>query len=694
MWLTFLSLISCTRDQKPLSINSPNQEISVNLFTTELSEPAYSVHFKDKLIIDTSRLGFTFKEMQPLEKDISIVGSEKRSFEESWQPVWGTKKEISNHFNELTVLFRENFTPSRLFKVIVRVYNDGLGLRYDFPAQEEEELPLEVTIMAENTQFIFTGDHDCWWIPADYDSYEYTYDHTKISGIDASRYSEENRRPDRRIANFRAVNTPVTLKTAEGNYISMHEANLTDYAGMTLAVTSEKPGFRSELVPWVDGSRVKTRFPFVTPWRTIQITDKATDLIDSDLILNLNEPSSFENTDWIEPMKYTGIWWELHVRKSSWAVEASKGFFPSEVQGYHGANTGNAIRYIDFNAKNGIKGLLIEGWNTGWEYWGADTTEFFDFVTPYPDFNIEEVVRYGKENDVEIIGHHETSGDAQNYDKRLDQAFKFYRDLGIKAVKTGYAGGITPKGERHHGQWMVRHYRKVVETAAKYQISINAHEPIKDTGIRRTWPNMMTREGVRGMEYNAWSQGNPPDHTTILPFTRMLSGPLDYTPGIFDIKFDQYRTEEHVKTTLAKQLALMVVLYSPLQMAADMVENYVDHPAFQFIRDVGVDWEESLSLDGEIGEYLSIARKEKNTGKWFLGAISNKEARTLDVSLDFLEPEASYKAVIYADAPDAHWYDNPLAMDITEQRVDQNASLTLKIAPGGGAAVTMEMISN
>ncbi|WP_217988293.1 glycoside hydrolase family 97 protein [Aliifodinibius salipaludis] len=677
------------------TVSSPDGNLAVTFSLSNSGSPQYTVQYGDDQVIDTSGLGIEFQSLPPLKDGVQISSIERRSVNETWQPVWGEQKEVRSHYNELLVSLKETNNQERVVKLRFRVFNDGVGFRYEVPAQKS--MADSLFVMNEQTEFALTGDHTSWWIPADYDSYEYNYKQTKVSEIDASEFAGENERVDRQIDNFNAANTPITMKTEDGIYLSFHEANLTDYAGMTLGVTEDLK-LVSELVPWADGTKVKTKAPFSTPWRTIQVGKSPAALAESFLLQNLNDPNKLDDTSWIEPMKYTGIWWEMHIGKSTWGMEdAADGSFDDQGGSTHGATTQNAKQYVDFNNKAGIKGLLIEGWNTGWEYWGTDSLGFFDFTTPYPDFDLQEVVDYAQANNVALVGHHETSGQAAHYETRLDTAFQLYHDLGIHHVKTGYAGGVIPKGEYHHGQWMVRHYRKVLEKAAEYQIGINAHEPIKATGLRRTYPNMMTREGVRGMEYNAWSEGMPPEHTTILPFTRALSGPIDYTPGIFDITFNEYSDQEQVKSTLANQLALYVVLYSPMQMAADLPENYLMdngdfHPMFQFIRDVPVDWDASHIIDAQIGDYVITARKEKDNSTWFLGAVTDENDRTVEVPLNFLDDDETYEATIYKDGKTAHWEDNPTDYTIDTQEVNSDTVLELWMAPGGGTAISFEAL--
>ena len=554
-----------------------------------------------------------------------------------------------------------------------------------------------LVIMDENTEFQLTGDHTAWWIPGDWDSYEHLYKTTRVSGINAIKMADTRNLIQSYIPE-NAVNTPVTMRTSTGLHLSFHEANLTDYAGMTLKVDTGTLKLTSRLVGSERlGYKVKRALPFNTPWRTIQIAEKATGLIDSKLILNLNEPDKIDDISWFRPMKYVGIWWEMHIGKSTWDYgmtrdKNGKWVDTGKAHGRHGATTENAKRYIDFAAENGFGGVLIEGWNTGWERWigFSDREGVFDFVTPYPDYDLAEVCRYAKEKGVQIIMHHETSAAPRTYEHQLDTAYKLMQHYDIHIVKTGYVGKIIPDGEHHHGQWMVRHYRKVLLTAAKYRIAVDTHEPIKATGIRRTYPNAISREGLRGQEYNAWAVdgGNPPEHTTIVAFTRMLAGPIDFTPGVFDISLPT-KPNNQVNTTLAKQLALYVVIYSPIQMACDLPENYKGKPAFQFIRDVGVDWEQTLVLDGAVGDFVTIARRERGTGNWFVGSITDENKRQITVNFDFLDDGKTYRAAFYMDGKDASYRDNPTDIDIEHGEITKGASRTFELAEGGGLAISL-----
>lgn len=674
--LAFIS-VSCSND-KQHCITSPSGVNSVDVFTLPSGELAYMVKHRGVTVIDTSKLGFEFTDAPELKGDLRIVETKSHSFSETWKMPWGEQRFVDNTYNEMVVVVKEKDGLKRWFSLIFRVYDDGIGFRYSFPDQKSMK---KVFIAEENTQFKLTGNHLCWWTPGDWDIYEHLTNKTYFTDIDAiSKRNHPNLAQT--FIPVNAVNTPVTMKTNEGIYLSFHEAALVNYSGITLQVDAENLSMHTNLV----GSertahKVEQQTPFNTPWRTIQIAEKAGDLIESKLILNLNEPNKLGDVSWIKPTKYVGIWWEMHLGKSSWDM----------ASGRHGATTENAKRYIDFASQNSIGAILVEGWNTGWENWvGADREGIFDFVTPYPDYDLAEVVRYGREKGVRLIMHHETSSAVTTYDQQLDSAYALMHHHGIDMVKTGYVGTIIPKGEYHHGQWMVNHFMRVLQTAAKNKVAVNSHEPIMATGLRRTYPNDVSREALRGQEFNAWSTdgGNPPHHLATVAFTRMLAGPIDYTPGIFNIKLKPYKKDNQVNTTLAHQLALYVVICSPIQMAADLPEYYENHPAFQFIRDVGVDWEQTRVINGEIGEFVTIVREERNTGSWFLGSITNEEAREVVIKTDFLIPETNYTATIYADGVDAHWDKNPTSYKIEKVAVDSNSEIVLKLAPGGGAAVS------
>lgn len=651
-------LCGCTR---PTELTSPDGNIKLVFNLTEAGEMTYGVSVGGTPFITPSVMGFEGRDGVNLSKGFQIEGTEFTAKDETWTQPWGENKSIRNHYNEMAVHLKDQANTELTLRF--RVFDDGLGFRYEYQVPQADS----VFVMDELTSFNLAQDGKSWSIPASFETYELLYRTMPVSKVDNA-------------------NTPMTFKTDNGVYASIHEAALTDFPEMTLKHT-EGCNFKSELAPWPDG--VKARFAggsFVTPWRSIQIAPQAVGLINSGLILNLNEPCVLEgDLSWIRPMKYVGIWWGMHLGVETWTMDER-----------HGATTANAKRHIDFAAANNIEAVMFEGWNEGWESWGGMQT--FDYTKPYADFDMIEVARYAKEKGIEIIGHHETGGNIFNYERQLDNAYKWYADLGVHSVKTGYAGGL-PGGHNHHGQFNVRHYRKVVQTAAKYHTTIDAHEPIKDTGIRRTYPNMMTREGARGMEWNAWSEGNPPEHHELLPFTRLLGGPMDYTPGTFDILYDKTRNSprrkkwndqdkgnSRVNTTLAKQIANWVVLYSPLQMASDMIENYEGHPAFRFFRDFDADCDWSEALQGEPGEFVAIVRKAKD--KYFLGATTNEEARTLAIPLDFLEKDKKYHAVIYADGEDADWKTNPTSYQITEKDVTSADTLSVVMAKGGGQAVT------
>ena len=650
------------------TISSPDGDVSLTFTLTDDGAPRYALSYQGKPVVNPSALGFTFKNDGPLLQGFDIEAVTEDEVNETWETVWGQHRMINNHYRQLTVLLQEKTEAARQMELTFRVYNDGLGFRYHLPEQPNLG---DVEIMQEHTEFRLTGDHSAWYQPCDtlpnawedgYNSYERLHENHPLSEVGT------------------LMHTPVTMETTDGLFLSVHEANLTNYASMVLARGSEAHSLQSDLVPWPDGVKVKASAPLYTPWRTIQVGDGLDDLVESSLIVNLNEPNKLDDVSWIEPMKYVGVWWEMHLNRSTW-----------EAGDNHGANTENVKRYIDFAAENGFGGVLVEGWNTGWETW--TTAPNFDFTTPYPDFDLPGLAAYAQSKGVNLIGHHETSGHAATYEKHLDAAYQLMQDHGMHAVKTGYVGYIMPEGQNHHGQWMVNHYRRVLEHAAEHQVAVVAHEPIKPTGLRRTYPNMLSREAVRGMEYNAWSTGNPPDHTTILPFTMLLAGPLDYTPGIFQTDLNEFRKGNSTHTTVANQLALYVVLYSPVQMAADLPEHYAGKPAFQFIRDVPTDWEETKFLAGEIGDYVAIARQERGGDRWFVGAVSDEEAREITITLDFLNEGERYMADIYADADGAHYQTNSMAIEVRQQEVAAGQTLTLKLAPGGGQAITLSPIA-
>jgi len=674
--LAAISILSCESEKyvKNANVGSPRGKIQVNVFTTEGGVPAYTVHWQKLLVVDTSSLGFTLKDQPSLQSNFQIQSASLLANDATWRTVWGEDEIIQNTYNQLDIVMKETAGSHRELRLVFKVYDDGLGFRYEFPEQPNLK---DFVITDELTQFRMTEDHTCWWIPADYDSYEYLFSETLLSEINADKYAGTTL-ASRSILEKNAAQTPLTIEIADTLYLSIHEANLTDYAGMTLRVDPNQT-LTSSLVPGADGSKVKARTPFKTPWRTIQIASWPGQLVESNLIVNLNEPNQLEDVSWIQPMKYIGIWWAMHLQTNTWRPGPK-----------HGATTENALRHIDFAAAHDIPGLLIEGWNVGWENWGApNQSEGFDFTTPFPEFDIDKIVAYGKEKGVELVGHHETGGGVDVYDANLVEAMQYYNQLGIRSVKTGYVGKLKPEGEFHHGQWMVKHYRRVVEEAAKNEVMVIAHEPIKPTGIRRTYPNMMAREGLRGSEFNSpWGGGNPAKHLTIIPFTRMLAGPIDYTPGIFKLDLDEFREGSRVPTTLAYQLAEYIVIYGPMQMASDLPEHYEGHPAFQFIKEVPTDWQTSKVIHGKIGDYVTIVRKDRDSENWWLGSLTNNRQRSLLTRLRFLSPNTQYVATFSADGDKAHWKKNPHKIDISSAIVSNETLLNLKLAKGGGQAIS------
>lgn len=681
----FVLMVCCLAACKPASkdgvpdLMSPDGNVRIGFDLSANGQPRYWASFRDSLLIDTSSLGLELHGLPSLSHGFKLEKVVLDSLDETWALPWGERDSLRNHYREQVVHLREKTGAQREMQLIFRAYDDGLAFRYHIPLQDSLQT---FQLADERTEFDVVGDPTCWWIPGDWDSYEHLFNTTKVSGIDAL---SKARHPNLVASTipYNAVATPLTLRLPSGVHLSIHEAALVDYPEMTLLVNRAQPGFSTELVGRKDSLKADLVAPFSSPWRFVQIASRPGGLVESGLILNLNEPNKIGDMSWFKPTKYMGIWWEMHLGKASWDMASGK----------HGATTANARKYIDFASANGIPALLIEGWNTGWERWIGfpDREGIFDFVTPYPDYNLEEVVAYGRSKGVEIIMHHETSAAPRTYEQQLDTAYALMQRLGIHAAKTGYVGPIIPDGEHHGGQWMVRHYQKTVEAAARHQIALDIHEPIKDTGLRRTWPNLVAREGFRGQEFNAWSTDgcNPPEHLTIVPFTCGLSGPLDYTPGIFNLSLKPYKPDNQVKTTLAHQLALYVVVYSPVQMAADLPEHYEGQPGFQFIREVGVDWKQTKVLQAEIGDYAAIARQERGTGNWFLGAVTDENARDLDIQLDFLQSGAKYRVVAYVDGEGADWKTNPTALRIEDSFLTSKDHLQLHLAPGGGAAISI-----
>lgn len=635
-------------------------------------------------LIEPSRLGFRFRDLPPLDSGLVITDSARASHDEWWTQPWGEVRRVHEQYNELAVGVKESsiilrLQPGRVDRipnlqltVRFRAFDDGIGFRYEFPAQAALD---SFTIMEELTQFSFADNPRAWWIPSDrprMDRSEMLYSESPLSLL-------------------QHVQTPLTLEARDRRtYMVIHEADLEDYARMNLkGGCIECRTLQADLALMGDGTAVQGRTPFNTPWRTLQIADRVTDLSPSLLGLKLNPPIRIANTDWIHPMKYVGIWWGMHIGTYTWASGEK-----------HGATTANTRRYIDFAAANGFGGVLVEGWNTGWDGDWIKNRDAFSFTQPYPDYDLKALAAYAREKGVRLIVHNETSGGIENYERQMDSAFALYQSLGLDAIKTGYVTDTISHGDSHWSQRMVRHYRKVIEDAAAHGIMVDVHEPIHATGERRTWPNMMSREGARGQEYNAWSGdgGNPPEHETMLFFTRLLAGPMDFTPGVFDLLIERgtgrprRADEPRVRTTLAKQLALYVVLYSPLQMAADLPENYVRQPAFQFIRDVAVDWDTTRVIDGAIGDYVIVARRARDSQDWFLGAITDEAPRTFDVPLTFLERGKRYTAEIYADGPKADWLDNPLPVAITRRPVTRGSTLRVHLAPGGGQAIRFHLV--
>ncbi|MBS4069793.1 MAG: glycoside hydrolase family 97 protein [Algoriphagus sp.] len=677
-------------------LESPAKRLSMEFSLSKKGQPQYRVNLDGSPIILPSSLGFDLKNDDiDLLDGFELTKTETASFDETWKPVWGEESQIRNHYNELMVELTQVKTGRKMI-IRFRAFDEGLGFRYEFPLQEKMGY---FVVKEEKTQFALTGDHTAFWIPGDYDTQEYDFTESKLSEIRGFMKSAITPNASQTPFSDTGVQTSLMMKSADGLYINLHEAALIDYPAMHLELDDEKMVFTSHLTPDAIGDKGYLYTPAHTPWRTIIASKNAGEILASRITYNLNEPSKIKDPSWIKPMKYVGVWWEMITGKSSWSYTndykaiklGETDYTKAKPNGTHGATTENVKKYIDFAAKHGFDGVLVEGWNVGWEDWFGNSKDYvFDFLTPYPDFDLKGISAYAKEKGVQMIMHHETSSSARNYERHLDKAYQLMKDYGYPAVKSGYVGDMLPRGEYHYSQWLVNHYQYAIEKAAEYQLMVNAHEAVRPTGVGRTWPNLIANESARGTEYQAFG-GSKANHVTILPFTRQIGGPMDYTPGVFEM---DVHNGSHVNSTLANQLALYVTMYSPLQMAADFPENYDRFPdAFQFIKDVALDWEKSLYLEAEPGYFLTIARKAKGTGEWFVGNVNGMEGRTGQVTLDFLDSGKMYIAEIYADKADAHFKTNPQAYEIRKVAVDAKSVLKQFSAPGGGYAIRIREAS-
>ena len=680
---------------------SPDGNVVLSFSLKADGTPTYKMTYKGKPVINESTLGFTLKKDEPLTNHFKVVGDSKSTFKETWKPVWGEEKEILNHYNELLVQLKQDKT-NRLMNIRFRVYNEGVGFRYEFPTQKELTY---FVIAEENTQFAMTGDHTAWWIPGDYDTQEYDYNESKLSEIRGLMKQSMTDNVSQFVFSPTGVQTALMMKTKDGLYINLHEAALVDYSLMNLNLDDKNFIFQSWLTPDAKGDKGYLYTPTKTPWRTVMVSDDARNILASRLILNLNDPCALADTSWIKPVKYIGVWWEMITGKSSWAYTDDLptikldevDYTKVKPNGTHAANNDKVRHYIDFAAKHGFDQVLVEGWNVGWEDWFGHRKDYvFDFVTPYPDFDIKALNDYAHAKGVKLMMHHETSGSTRNYERHMKAAYELMNKYGYNSVKSGYVGDILPIGEHHYSQSTINHYLYAIKEAAKHKIMLNAHEAVRPTGLCRTYPNLIGNESARGTEYEAFG-GNKPFHTTILPFTRLQGGPMDYTPGILEteVKNVNPNNTSQVRSTLAKQLALYVTMYSPLQMAADLPENYERFAdAFQFIKDVPVDWQESVYLEAEPGRYITVARKDKHSDNWYIGNTSNENGHTSELLLNFLDKNKKYEATIYADAKNADWQTNPKAYTITKQKVNAKTKLKLTAAKGGGYAIKISELAN
>jgi len=696
IFLYLLSLCALlTLKANAQTLSSPNGQLQA-IFSIDNGTPTYQLSYKGKMVIKPSKMGLELFDSPDLIHNFSIVDTQTSSFDETWTPVWGEESKIRNHYNEMTVTLQQENTHRKM-SVRFRLFDDGLGFRYEFP--EQPELTYFV-IKEERTQFAMTGDHTAFWIPGDYDTQEYDYTTSHLSEIRGLMQKAITPNASQTPFSLTGVQTALMMKTADGLYINLHEAALVDYSCMHLDLDDKNFVFESHLTPDAQGRKGYLQTPCVSPWRTIIVSDKAADILLSRITLNLNEPCKLEDTSWIKPVKYVGVWWEMITGKSTWSYcdlpSVKLGltdYTKVKPNGKHGANNDNVRRYIDFAAKNGFDQVLVEGWNIGWEDWFGKSKDYvFDFVTPYPDFDLEALNDYAHSKGVKLMMHHETSSSTRNYERHMEDAYTLMNKYGYNAVKSGYVGNMLPRGEHHYGQWINNHYLYAVQKAAEHHIMVNAHEAVRPTGLCRTYPNLIGNESARGTEYQAFG-GSKPNHTTILPFTRLIGGPMDYTPGIFEMDIAKINPENdsHANVTIANQLGLYVTMYSPLQMAADLPENYERFAdAFQFIKDVAIDWDETRVLEADPGQYITYARKAKGQNEWFVGNTNGYDARTSNITFDFLPDATAYEATIYSDAKDAHYKTNPQAYRIKKMKVSNKSKLSLYCAPGGGYAISIK----
>lgn len=691
----FLLMACCVINAQ--QITSPDQNLELKFGLSTKGEPTYELTYKKKAVIKTSKLGLELKNGTSFLDGFQIDKTEKNTFDETWSPVLGEQKNIRNHYNELLITLSQEAANGRFIKIRFRLFNDGLGFRYEFPEQKNLN---HFVIKEEKTQFALAGDHKAFWLPGDYDTQEYSTVTSNLSEVRGKMKAAVTPNASQTTFSPTGLQTPLMMKSKDGLYINIHEAALVDYSCMSLNLDDSNMILESWLTPDAIGDKGYLQAATQSPWRTIVVSDKAADILASKLILNLNEPTKYKDVSWIKPVKYVGVWWEMITGKSSWAYTDLESvqlgvtdYSKTKPNGKHAANTAHVKEYIDFASKHGFDAVLVEGWNEGWEDWFGKSKDYvFDFVTPYPDFDVKELHRYAASKGVKMMMHHETSGSVTNYERHMDKAYQFMVDNGYNSVKSGYVGDIIPRGEFHYSQTMIDHYLYAIKKAAEYKIMVNAHEAVRPTGLSRTYPNLIGNESARGTEYESFG-GNNPDHTTILPFTRLMGGPMDYTPGIFQTKISAYNPENNsfVHTTLAKQLALYVTMYSPLQMAADLPETYNKFlDAFQFIKDVAVDWDDTYILEAEPGDYITIARKAKGKNEWFVGGISDENPRTAEVTFDYLPKGKTFTAIIYADGKEASYDKNPQSYSIRTVKVNSKTKLKQPIAPGGGFAISIK----